>query len=337
MILTYKYKHNLDLTTELSKAKQVALFAITNKDKLTSKYVKHIGLKSIISNQILRKYGRNKKIKQVRSVNLIIPNQGIKVNKDSRQITIPCLKISFSYFFDNNFEKVNQIEINNNYIFVSVEYQNQPEYIPETTLGIDRNTTGHCVVAAIPETGKVFKLGKSAEHIHKKYKYLRRFYQKTKLYKKLGKIKHREKNKVKDLNHKISKKIVETAKVNKAIIVLEDIKNIRKSKKQRKSFRYSLNSWSYYQLEQMIIYKAKLLGVPIAKVAPQYTSQQCSKCGLLGKRNDKEFKCPHCGHVEHADVNAAFVIALRHKGVVQLPVDRDIGNGCTDQPQEATA
>jgi len=73
MILTIKIKHNENFDSELSKAFQIAQFSIQNKGVITSKAVAHYGLKSMISNQILRKYGRNKKCKNVKSVNLCIP------------------------------------------------------------------------------------------------------------------------------------------------------------------------------------------------------------------------------------------------------------------------
>ena len=152
----------------------------------------------------------------------------------------------------------------------------------------------------------------------------------------LKKIKQREANIVKDLNHKISKFIVELAVKSKAGIKLEDLKGIRKTK-QRKSFRYSLNSWSFYQLNKMIEYKSKLAGILVVKIDPAYTSQICSKCGLLGKRNDKSFKCSFCGHAENADVNASFNIALADVGVSRFNKDRDLLKGNTDIPQEATA
>jgi len=65
-----------------------------------------------------------------------------------------------------------------------------------------------------------------------------------------------------------------------------------------------------YQLQTMVEYKAKLLGVPIAYIDPAYTFQTCSRCDHIGNRNSKSFECLTCGHVEHADVNAAFNIAL---------------------------
>jgi putative transposase len=85
----------------------------------------------------------------------------------------------------------------------------------------------------------------------------------------------------------------------------------------------------------MIQYKAKLLGIPVSYVEPAYTSQNCSMCGHLGNRNGKSFKCPSCGHVDHADSNASFNIALRQIKDGRLDVDRDAFKGSTDTPQTA--
>lgn len=336
MILTYKIKHNKDFSLELNKAKQIARFGIKHK-VLSSKLVKQFGLKSVISNQILRKYVKNKKIKQVRKVNLIIPNQGIRVDKNKQIISIPCLKFSFNYQYLNNFKKINQIEINNQFVFVSVSINEKEQIDQKNAIGVDLNTIGHAAVIANPQTGKVIKLGKKTNHIHTKYKNIRKNLQKKAKYKKVKTTKNREARIVKDLNHKMSKKIVQTAVESNANINLEDLTGIRKTTKSRKSFKYALNSWSFYQLRQMIEYKAKLQGVNVVNIDPRYTSKSCSRCGLLGNRNGKTFKCPHCGHVDHADGNAGFNIALKSNGIDQLHTDRDVCKGSTDIPKEAMA
>jgi len=334
MILTYKIKHNKDFSVELDKAKQVARFGIEHKT-LTSKSVKHFGLKSIISNQILRKYVKNKKIKQVHKVNLIIPNQGIKVNKRDQTISIPCLKFSFDHQYLNNFEKINQIEINDQFVFVSFSINEKEQTDKNNAIGVDLNTTGHVAVIANPQTGKVVKLGKKANHIHIKYRNIRKDLQKKAKYKKVKTIKNRESRIVKDLNHKISKKIVQFAIESNSNINLEDLTGIRETAKTRKSFKYALNSWSFYQLRRMIEYKAKLQGVKTVKIDPRYTSKSCSRCGLLGDRNGKIFKCHRCGHVDHADVNAGFNIALKSLSIDRSVVDRDATERSTDTRQKA--
>ena len=108
MILTYKIKHETDFSKELALAKKVAEYGLSTKS-ITSKDVKHLGLKSAISNQILKKYSRNKKLQRISSVNLTIPNQSIKIVND--KIYVPCLKLSLDIYFDKNFTKINQIEM----------------------------------------------------------------------------------------------------------------------------------------------------------------------------------------------------------------------------------
>jgi transposase len=177
MILIYVVKHNRDFSEELVKAKQIAEYAIKHRS-LSSRDVKHIGLKSMISNQILRKYSKNKKCKKISNVNLVIPSQGIKVDKTKKTIHVPCLKLDFEYHFPNTFYKINQIELSKDKIHISVTVQEQKEYIPESFIGLDRNATGHCVVVANEQTGKILKLGKQAKHVHNKYKNMRKKLQK---------------------------------------------------------------------------------------------------------------------------------------------------------------
>jgi len=335
MILTYKIKHRRDFSDELRKAKKIANYAIRTYSR-SSEDVKHIGLKSMIANQILRKYSKDKRVKGVNKVKLAIPNQGIKVDRATKTILAPCLKLSLRYEFSDTFEKVNQIEIGEEYAYVSVTIP-EPGIIKATSwLGVDRNTTGHIAVISDPETGKVVKLGKSALHIHQKYKSIRKDLQHEGKYGKVKQIKDRESRIVRDINHKVSRKIVNIAKDSGKGIKLEDLTGIRNGKHNTRSFRYAKHSWSFYQLQQMIEYKAKLLGIEVAYIDPANTSKECSRCGHIGDRIGKSFKCPSCGHVDHADSNAGFNIAKR-PCIDRSVRERDLAEGTTDSPKVALA
>jgi putative transposase len=298
---------------------------------LSSKNVSNIGLPSAISNQVLRKYGKNKKCKSIneKKIKLVVPSQSVKVN--GNQIRIVPLKLTLTNENKYQITEVYQIELDATYAYIAFSKANSEQIATDKFIGVDLNATSHCAVAADPNSGKVIKLGKQAPHIHKKYKALRSSLQKKKLFKKLKKTKGKETRKVKDINHKISKQIVQFAKDNNCGIKLEDLTGIRNSKKNNRTFRYTLNSWSYYQLGAMIAYKALLAGIPVQYIDPAYTSQNCSRCGHLGKRNGKVFKCDNCNHTDHADVNASFNIAKSLNLITTT--EKKIGsNGDTDTP-----
>ena len=320
MILTYKLKHNREFSNELAKAFEIAKFVVKNKiKKPNTAFVKDIrgDLPSVIACQVMKKYGHQKTIKEVHNVNLIVPGQGIKYFEETNSIWVSCLKLHLENLIPTEFTKINQMEIDNKYCYISVTISEKFEMIPcKNLIGVDRNTTGHIVVTANLSTGQVRKMGKKALHIHKKYSNIRHKLQTEGKYRKVQRIKDRESRIVRDLNHKVSKELVDMAVRQNATLVFEDLSGIRNTKKQSRSFRYSLHSWSFYQLQQFVEYKAKLLGVSVLEVDPAYTSQDCSKCGARGIRYKKEFVCPVCGHADHADVNAAFNIALRQQNMI---------------------
>jgi len=338
MIKTYKIKHNQNLKTEINKAIKIANFAINNPDKLSSKHVSKYGLKSAISNQILRKYGRNKKIKKVHpeKVKLTIPGQSLEI-KDKQLRIIP-LKFRLNLQHLPEFSKVNQVELDNEFAFISVEVKEEQKYKPQSYIGVDLNATGFLAVTADMNTGKVQKLGKKAEHTRKKYKTIRTKLQKKGKYKSVKNIKNRESRIVRDLNHKISHDLVVQAKNSQSAIVFEDLKNIKKNtrrevKRLSKNNRGTVSSWSFYQFQQFVEYKARQHGVPVLFINPHNTSKVCARCGGIGERDKKAFKCPHCGHVEHADVNAAFNIASLGKSVFDSRKNGFSGRGVLANPE----
>ncbi|RKS08937.1 IS605 OrfB family transposase [Nocardiopsis sp. Huas11] len=130
----------------------------------------------------------------------------------------------------------------------------------------------------------------------------------------LKRLRRRETRRARDVNHTISKSIVERAERTGHGIALEDLKGIRGRVRQAKKNRYALHSWSFAQLRDFITYKARRAGVPVVVVDPAYTSQSCSECDHTSRRNRPTravFACTSCGVVLHADTNASRNLARR--------------------------
>jgi len=129
----------------------------------------------------------------------------------------------------------------------------------------------------------------------------------------LEKVATLERNFANTYNHMISKKIVDFAIHNNAgVIQLELLEGIARDEKSK----FVLSNWSYYELQTMIIYKAKTAGIETRFIDPYHTSQTCSKCGHYEEKQREVqslFKCAKCGAKFNADYNAARNIAKSDK------------------------
>jgi putative transposase len=114
-----------------------------------------------------------------------------------------------------------------------------------------------------------------------------------------------------NVNHVISKKVVEKAKTANVAIALEDLTGIRERAAKGKRMRKMLGRWAFYDLRTKISYKAKQAGVPVVFVDPAYTSKTCSVCGEIGSRRKHKFVCKSCGNLMDADHNGAVNISRR--------------------------
>lgn len=95
---------------------------------------------------------------------------------------------------------------------------------------------------------------------------------------------------------------------NVKVLYAEKLKNVKhKSKgKIRKKFNGKLQRWTYPKVLEKLSMLCEEGGILFTKIPPQYTSQCCSKCGVICKSNRKGevYKCV-CGNIMDADLNAA--------------------------------
>jgi IS605 OrfB family transposase len=130
----------------------------------------------------------------------------------------------------------------------------------------------------------------------------------------------RENRWMQDVNHCVSKALVESNPKN-TLFVIEDLTGIRTATERVSLKRRSVTvSWAFYDLRKKLEYKALKYGSKVIAVDPKYTSQACPKCGHTEKQNrDKKhhvFKCKHCGYRSNDDRIGA--MNLYNKGIEYL-------------------
>jgi len=207
---------------------------------------------------------------------------------------------------------------------LSLSIQKEVEPIkPEKAIGIDRNlrnvTFGNDDKVILVNTAELLK-------IKENYAYVKSTFTRNdhRIGKQIaGRLGIRQARRIQQRIHKISKSLVEYSKKQKAMIIFEDLKGIRKLYRkgngQGRKFRRKLNSQSNYELERQTIYKANWEGVPVGHINPRGTSKLCPRCGGLlqeDKQRRRDLWCGICGKWQDRDVVAAMNIS--RKGLVRL-------------------
>lgn len=208
--------------------------------------------------------------------------------------------------------KASTLILRNNQLWLNLIFNKETKLNkPEIVLGIDRGINNIAVCS-----DNNFYNSKQLKNVKGKYQYLKATLQSigtSSAKRHLKKLSGREKRFVRDVNHCISKQIVNK---NYDSFALEDLKKLPINKGKR--FNKKLGNWSYHQLGNFVGYKAEELEKTIIKVNPRYTSQTCSKCGNAERsnRNGNLFKCGKCNFQLNADLNASRNIA--NSGISQI-------------------
>ncbi len=143
-------------------------------------------------------------------------------------------------------------------------------------------------------------------------------------------------NKLHDIFHQISRRIINYCLEQKIkTLVIGYNAGWKQHCNLGKRINQSFIQLPFSQLVQMLEYKAKLVGMTVVRVDEAYTSQQCSKCGHVDKRNRTSrgsFCCQRCGVHLNADYNAARNILQRYPTDSQVVPTDSIHSSVTNLP-----
>lgn len=191
-------------------------------------------------------------------------------------------------------------------------------------IGVDLGVVRHATIAT-PDRAYFFD-GKAARHKREHFADMRRRYQQHRRTDRVKDQCGKESRWMKDLNHKISRAVVDiAAQYPNPVIVLERLDGIRYRTHGSKRFNRMMASWTFRDLVDKIRYKAARLGIPVVFCDPRNTSKTCSRCGHAtrsNRPNQATFRCVACGYRNNADENAARNIAAQGPSVfAQGPTD----------------
>lgn len=235
------------------------------------------------------------------------------VNTLNGRVKLPYFAEGMSKYFDPTIYKFGTAKLVNKrskyFLHIPVTYDVEESNISDIchVVGIDRGI--NFVVATYDSKHKSgFVSGKAIKQKRAHYLKLRKglqMRQTASARRRLLAIGQRENRWMQDVNHQVSKALA-TNNPKHTLFVLEDLSDVRSATEHvRTKDRYVSVSWSFYDLEQKLIYKAKQNQSTVIKVDPRYTSQCCPVCGHIEKANRNKklhlFSCRNCGYKSNDD------------------------------------
>lgn len=285
-----------------------------------------------------------------------ISDETVSVNTLDGRIKIPYIKSGMEKYLDRatcRYGTANLVIRDDGRCFLHIPVTYDVD-VPDTAyitkvVGIDRGIRK--IAVAYDGTKTTTWSGKSIKSRRAQFARTRRELQQRQTpsaRRRLKAIGHRENGWMRDVNHRVSKTLV-AQNPQGTLFVLENLEGIRgATERVRVKDRYVTVSWSYYDLEQKLMYKASLAGQKVVKVDPRYTSQRCPVCGAIDKHSrDKSnhvYKCSHCGYQSDDDrIGAMNLYQLGHEYLngtehprIQSPSGKPGDGGCRQSPCDAT-
>ena len=203
------------------------------------------------------------------------------VNTLNGRVKLPYFAEGMSKYFNHSIYKFGTAKLVNKhgkyYLHIPVTYEVEESNISDicNVVGIDRGI--NFVVATYDSKHKSgFVSGKAIKQKRANYSRLRKELQMRHTpssRRRLKAIGQRENRWMQDINHQVSKALA-TGNPKHTLFVLEDLTGIcNVTERVKTKNRYVSVSWSFYDLEQKLIYKAKQNQSSVIKVDPRYTSQ----------------------------------------------------------------
>ena len=203
------------------------------------------------------------------------------VNTLAGRVKLPYFTKGMDKYFDHTVYKFGTAKLVNKhgkyFLHIPVTYDIEDANLSDVCniVGIDRGI--NFVVATYDSKHKSgFVSGKTIKQKRAAYSKLRKelqMRQTPSARRRIKAIGQRENRWMQDVNHCVSKALVESNPKH-TLFVLEDLTGVRNATERVcTKNRYVSVSWSFYDLEQKLIYKAKQNQSTVIKVNPRYTSQ----------------------------------------------------------------